>query len=216
MPPAKPPRRSLLLCSFVLALAGCAKPPATPTTFGQDFNSTRARQFKPGVDTKLAVLSELGRPKATDSFSANKDLSGKNLPRPVAIERVTYYFSDRAAPAAKPGTHAYRSAVFLFGDDTLIDASHRSSFPSEAIDFDEHKVKSLVKGRSKQADVIELFGNPSGTAIYPSAREPGGSAWTYDALSFDKQANRLLTKKLVVFFNRAKVVSHVDLDLPEN
>jgi outer membrane protein assembly factor BamE (lipoprotein component of BamABCDE complex) len=212
------PRRLLLLASFAslsALLSGCAHSPAPNTTFGTNFDGTRARQFVPGQATKTQVLAELGTPKSSDSFSATRDLSGRALAQPVAIDRLTYYFSDRAAPAAKPGLHAYRSAVFLFSGESLLDVTHRSSFPNESVDFDEGKVKSLVRGKSRQADVSRLFGTPSGTALYPSARDLGGSAWTYDALSFDKQASQLRTKRLVVFFNRAKVVTHVELDVSE-
>jgi outer membrane protein assembly factor BamE (lipoprotein component of BamABCDE complex) len=203
------------LCAASLLLGGCAKPAAPTTTFGINFDAAHARQFVPGQATKTQVVAELGNPKSSDSFSAQRDLSGRVLAQPVAIDRLTYYFSDRSATAAKPGMLAYRSAVFLFAGESLIDATHRSSFPNEAVDFDEAKVRSIVRGRTRQADVSRMFGAPSGTALYPSARDPGGSAWTYDALAFDKQTQQLRTKRLVVFFNRAKVVTHVELDVSE-
>ena len=74
-------------------------------------------------------------------------------------------------------------------------------------------MKSLVRGRSRPADVRRLFGPPSGTALYPSARSPDGSTWTYDALAYDQSTQQLRTKRLVLFFNQAEVLTDVELEM---
>lgn len=194
--------------AFALVLiSGCA------TQQGINFDRTKVAGYQPGVTKMDQVLSEVGKPRRERTFTIKKDLAGKELLSPVVIEEISLYYQDNQAKGIATNVEPSRSAWLQFSNKTLIAFVSRSSFMSDSTDFDETMVKKIVKGKTTEAEVEQLFGRPSGRGLYPVAKEAGGSAINYELFSFDKGTRKGTMKRLTVFFNPSRIVSDFDLNI---
>lgn len=196
---------TILVLASLMTMGGCV------TVVGANFNRQSAALYVPGETTKSEVLAALGPPKESRTYTVKKDLSEKELPAPVVVESGSYYFQDNEAEAVNLDIQPSRSAWFQFAGDKLISFVTRSSFKSDSTDFDENLVRKIEKNKTTEADVIRLFGRPSGANIYPSSKEVGGTGIVYETFQFNKNTRKATSKRLVVFFNSKKIVTDFDL-----
>jgi hypothetical protein len=187
--------------------AGAWSLTACVTTLGSDFNTRQLQSLEPGAADKSRVQAVLGNTREHDRITIKTDAIGRPLPQPVSAEKLDYYYLDRSAPAA-PGLEKEprRLASLLFRGDRLISYWSSSTFAADSTDFDAQRVQQLRRRLSTQADVLALFGPPSGRAIHPAALDENGTRWIYRVQwTADHQ---LHIKTLAVDFD----ASHIVLD----
>lgn len=197
----------------VLALASLMMMGGCVTMVGVNFDRQSAARYVPGETTKSEVMAALGIAKESRTYTVKKDLSEKDLPAPVVVESVQYYFQDNEAEAVNLDIQPSRSAWFQFAGEKLISFVTRSSFKSDSTDFDENLVKKIEKNKTTEADVIRFFGRPSGASIYPSSKEMGGTGIVYETFQFNKNTRKATAKRLVVFFNTKNIVTDFDFSI---
>lgn len=192
------------LAAMTWSLAACV------TTLGSDFDTQRLRALEPGA-SKDSVQAALGSSDEHSRVTIQADASGRQLAQPVTADKLSYYYLDRSAAAA-PGleNEPRRLASLLFQGDRLISYWSSSTFASDSTDFDTEGVHQLRRHASTQADVLELFGQPSGRAIHPAALEVDGTRWIYRVQW--TADHRLHTKTLHIDFNAAHVVVDFELE----
>jgi hypothetical protein len=129
------------------------------------------------------------------------------------IRTVTYTYSE-AAPYVQKVPN--RTMVFHFNSGVLVGYDFLSSFDEDKTDFDDTRATEIKKGETTQAQVIQIFGRPTGRHIYPLVKEREQRAVVYNYLRMEKppmggapfQASR---KLLVVTFNADDKVADVSL-----
>lgn len=197
------------IAALTVALSGCS------TTFGVPFDGAALRQLTPGVSTKSDLVAKVGPQVRPEVVTMKKDLAGTDLPNPLIVEHTSYYFTDKAAPSISPDVNPSRIGFVDIVDSSVVFSNYSSSFAADSTDFDESKVSQVVKGKSTEQDVIAIFGQPSGRAIYPYAKEPGGSRISYLNISYNKTTNKIRSKAYVVYLDKQRVVSDFDLKITE-
>ncbi len=195
----------LLLISLILG--GCV------TVRGTDFNRSAIMNVVPGTTTKSEVLAMVGKPASERTFTVGKDINGRALQDPVVIEEMWLYFQDNEAGPALAGIEPSRSAALMFSRGVLLNYMTRSSFNSDSSNFDEAMVRQLERGRTTEADVVRIFGQPSGRGLYPFSKEIDGSVMHYQTFLFSKETRKGTSKRLTVFLNAARVVTDFDLNI---
>lgn len=198
---------TILVLASLMTMGGCV------TLVGANFNRQSAALYVPGETAKSEVLAAMGPPKESKTYTVKKDLSGKELPAPMVMESVRYYFQDNLAEAVNTEIEPSRSAWFQFAGEKLVSFVTRSSFKADSTDFDENLVKNIEKNKTTEAEVIRLFGRPSGASIYPNAKEIGGTGIIYETFQFNKNTRKGTSKRLAIFFNSKKVVTDFDLNI---
>ena len=189
----------------VLVLAGCAvagtnfvRPDDNAYTLGK---TTRAQLLASFSAARLGAEAETGE---TQSRA-----SGKTL------KYFTYGFATRA-PSDHPGGIAARTQTFYFYDDVLVARQFTSSFVTDSSDWDETKVKDLVKGVTTRAEVVEMLGRPSGAYIWPAVSRTHGEAIGYHHTYITTPLTGLIhvrvrhSKHLIVTFDGADRVEDVE------
>lgn len=194
-------------CTLAAAvvLSGCAT-----GGMGVDFNSKAVASLVPGKTTREEVIKRVGPLGKTQIFTTKKDVADKDLPGPVVIEYSRYYFNDIASVGADSRLRATRHLTVAFTNSTLNYYRLSSNFVEDSTNFDEDKVSKISKGMA-EADVIALMGKPSGRAIYPHTREPGGTSMSYHMASPHPTSHQVHIKTLVINFDLNHKVSDVDL-----
>jgi len=185
------------------------------TQFGTQFNSTSAKQLKPGVSTRDELVSKVGPIVKPEIVTIKKDFGDKELANPVIVEFASYYFSDTQAPTSKADIRASRNASFMLTDSKVMSYRVSSTFTNESTDFDESKIAAIRKGITTESEAVALLGEPSGRALYPFAKDVGGSSISWYNLSFNKATNKIHSKLYVVYLDANHVVSDFDLKISE-
>lgn len=175
-----------------LLLTGCASP-----TTGINFNGKAVSSLVLGTTTKDEVVKTVGPLDKTEVFTAKKDGAGKDLPNPIVVEYADYYFTDNSATAAEKNMRATRYLTVFFIDSKLASYRLSSNFSGEGTNFDEAKVSKVSKGMA-ESDVIAMMGQPSGRAMYPFAREVGGTTMTYHLVGLNPTTGKIHTKTFLV------------------
>lgn len=167
--------RYLAVLAMAVSLSACA------VRQGRDFPIDQASAIVPGKSTKADVLSLLGTPYADETATFRKDGAGKELPAPVVLQRLEYFYSERngeqAPVVANITPHRYLS-VYLVGGQ-VVGINRTSSFQRDATVFDIGKASSLKKKQTTADEVVQLLGQPSGKAVYPLAPTPNGKLYYY-------------------------------------
>lgn len=203
------PKRWLLLPLLLasLILGGCV------TVRGTDFNRSAILNLVPGTTTKTEVLAIAGKPASERTFTIGEDVNGKALQDPFVIEEMWLYFQDNEAGPALAGIEPSRSAALMFSRGVLLNYMTRSSFQSDSSNFDEAMVRQLERGRTTEADVVRIFGQPSGRGLYPFSKEVDGSVMHYQIYLFGKETRKGTSKRLTVYLNSSRVVTDFDLNI---
>jgi hypothetical protein len=100
----------------------------------------------------------------------------------------------------------------LRNGEKLVAEEFVSSFPNDAIDFDEPKVSSIVKCKTTKAEVLTLLGKANGSDIYPFIKTQGETAllYSYGHAKGSAFNMKFYNKSLSVSFNAASVATDVE------
>lgn len=183
---------ALALFFTAVVLAGCA---------GTDFKRPGPEAFALGKSTEADVTQVLGKPRQT----------GEVLQDGKKLHEIGYAYALNTGVGAYPGVIGARSQSYTFYNDVMVKNDFNSSFATDVTDFDENKVSQIVKGQSTKADVIKVFGKPTGEAIYPVAKNAGDDAllYTYSQVSGSAFNLKFYKKNLIVYLNANGVVAEV-------
>lgn len=173
-----------IIPGLALLLSACM----TPT--GRDFQRADKAEILPGRSTEADIRRQFGDPLEVKRFTTPQGVEGggnvEGSPFEVAgvegnYALLIYVFSENVNAAGWRGSREYyqRTAVFLFWDGVLIDYNISSSFPEDSTAFEAARLQDIEKGKSIEAQVVSLLGQPSGVAIYPAVRDPGARLLHY-------------------------------------
>jgi hypothetical protein len=180
----------------LLALAaGCAS--------GRDFTRPAAENLALGVVTRADILAAYGRPdrQMTRVVSAPGEGSGSSRSDAPAMGSLTSLFYTYETPGrvAWSGAALHQKLLkFDFANDRLFSYSYLSNFERDSSDFDEAKMSALANGITTKEDVLALFGDPSGRAMFP-ALLPGDERFVYQYV--DASGGERLVKRLELVFD---------------
>ena len=185
--------RLLLALATAVLLSACA---------GTDFKRPDAQALVVGKSTAADVTRVMGAPMQV----------GEALKNEQKIKTARYAYATTGGESLYSGVVPARAMVFSTFNDVLVGQEFVSSFKIDATEFDEAKVKNLVKGKTTRAEVEALFGKPSGEVIYPIIKKAGEKAYVYGYSQARGTAfnMKFYAKTLVVSFDAQGVVSDVD------
>lgn len=115
--------------------------------------------------------------------------------------------------SVRSGVSAYRILALQFNDDVLMAYRFSSTYKEDSTDFDETKTSLIEKGKTAQADVINILGEPSGMGIYPSALQKGDIRLLYHYQEYDSSTFVLLKKNLQIDVGQEGIVRDFDLNV---
>lgn len=181
--------RCLLVTSAITAFFGCA---------GTDFVRPDSKDLRNGQTTYAQVVARMGQPRQEGSVIKNDK----------TIKTASYAYASIGGKPLREGVTAARAIGFYFYNDTLVGHEFISSWAEDNTDFDEGKIKDIIKGKTTRAEVVQLLGKPSGYYIYPLIKVSTGEAAVY-AYS-QVRGFTPFHKLLVVTFDAAGVVTEVE------
>jgi hypothetical protein len=132
----------------------------------------------------------------------------------MTIESLIYAFGSQVSSAAhNTNVVLTRGTIFHFHDGSLVGYEFTSSWEVDHSDFDELRVPQIVGGKSQRADVIELFGDPTGYYGFPMTDEKDTNALVYRYNEIQQGGGRTSSfeKLLIVTLDATGTVSDVDL-----
>lgn len=138
------------------ALLGCA---------GSIFERPSDHTFALGSTTYAQVIARMGTSATIFELTS---------PRGCLTKDVRYRYSSRFGRTKEQDSVPSRIQIYVFCDDVLVARDFTSSFEEDSTDFDESKIKGLVKGKTTRAQVIEIFGRPTGAYIWPYVPKVSG------------------------------------------
>lgn len=182
-----------VLATLLALLSGCA---------GTDFVRPAEGVLVVGKSTQADVTAKMGSPYQTGDLTKNEK----------QLKVVQYAYASTGGESAYPEVTPARVMAFTFYNDKLTSQEFISSFKQDSTDFDGSKVPSIVKGKSTTAEVVALFGKPTGEAIYPVIKGMDDRAYIYSYSQAKGSAfnMKFYQKSLAVSFNSAGVVTDVD------
>jgi hypothetical protein len=177
----------------LLVLAGCA---------GTDFVRPDPESFRNGQTSYAQVVTRMGKPWR----------EGTELKNEKSIKNIVYAYASVGGKPLREGVTPARAAGFYFHNDTLVGHEFISSWAEDHSNFDENRIKDIVKGKTTRAEVLQLMGKPAGNYIHPMIKAQTGDAAVYAFSETSGSAFNLkfYRKVLVVSFDTAGVVSDVD------
>lgn len=185
----------LLYVFFLIALlTGCA---------GTDFVRPYVDAFELGKTTPAQIVAQMGEPKKKGIVKKNGTL----------IESITYVYASIGGEAADEGVTPSRVQVFFFHKGILVGREFQSSFKSDSSNFDETKIALLEEGKTTRADVIRVFGEPTGAYIAPVVEEGMREAigYAYQAISGGPFSGmKMFRKVLRISFDENNVIAKVE------
>ena len=179
---------------LIVLLQGCA---------GTDFVRPNANALELGKTTPAQIVAQMGEPKSRGVVKKDGTL----------LESMTYVYASLGGEPADKGVTPTRVQVFFFYNDILVGREFQSSFKSDSSNFDETKIALLEEGKTSRADVIRIFGEPTGAYIAPVVEEG-----TREAIGYAYQAIRggpfsgmkIFRKVLRISFDENSIVSKVE------
>ena len=181
------------IAAGLLALAGCA---------GTDFVRPDPESFRNGQTTYAQIVARMGKPWREGAAMKNEK----------SIKSANYAYANTGGKALRNGVIPARMANFHFHNDTLVGHDFASSWADDNTDFDENKVKDIVKGKTTRAQLTQLMGKPAGSYIFPMIKSESGDAavYTYNETSGSAFNLKFFRKDLVVTFDKAGVVADIE------
>ena len=176
----------------------------TACASGRDFKRPDPTSFVLGRTTEGEIRDRFGDPRGEGTLLAND--------RTIKILRYAY---AEAAPYVEKVP--VRAMVYSFHEGTLIGFDYASSFSSDKTDFDESLVSKIHRGQTTKAQVVEIFGQPTGMFIYPSSftKTADQRAYVYSYSRTDKDpmgvSIRNRTKTLAITFDNEEIVTDINL-----
>lgn len=191
-----------------------------------DFVRPSSDKLKLGQSTYGQVVELLGNPSKSRT-EANPD--------GTKLKIITYsYVPAKGGETSGSGVLAERELSYFFlipigGDGgftssytsnryKLVGQQLSSSFKSDNTNFDETKIAGIVKGQSTQAEVIQLFGEPSASFIAPMVKDASGEV---EAIEYRYQAatssdSKAFSKVLRVAFDDRGLASDIKYTSSDN
>ena len=151
-------KKVALLALSTLALSACA-----PSAYVE--SNPSAIQF--GVSSIQDVKNQ---------GSGGKELEDNITINNQPIHTLTYRYMESAAFFGLEAKTRY--TTYFFYNNKLVGKETSSRFDNESTEFDVDKAKTIKNGATRQQVVAEL-GKPSGTFIYPIAKNPGDTGIAY-------------------------------------
>jgi outer membrane protein assembly factor BamE (lipoprotein component of BamABCDE complex) len=111
-----------------------------------------------GKSTRANVIQLLGKPSDVDDEKIVND-------EPVETITYSYHLVKTIFTIGAPDT--VRTQTYTFFNDIMVGSEFTSTFAADITEFDATKLKAISIGKSTKADVITVFGRPSGEGIYP-------------------------------------------------
>ena len=181
------------LAAAALMLSGCA---------GTDFVRPDASSLVNGQTTFAQLRASMGAPWREGTVLKNEK----------TLKIASYAYASTGGQPRHPGVTPARAISLYFYDDTLVGHEFVSSWAEDHTDFDEGKVKDVVKGKTTRAELTQLLGKPSGYYIYPMIKATTGeaAAYVYSETSGSVFNLKIFRKRLVVTFDAAGVASDVE------
>lgn len=185
--------RLLLAMATTALLSACA---------GTDFKRPDPQTLVIDKSTAADVTRVMGVPRQVGEAVKNEQ----------KIKTSQYVYATTGGEALYTGVVPARAMIFSTFNEVLVGQEFVSSFKIDATEFDETKVKDLVKGKTTRAEVEALLGKPSGEVIYPIIKRAGEKAYVYGYSHAKGGAfnMKFYAKTLVVSLDAMGVVSEVD------
>jgi hypothetical protein len=198
-PEFRPQWLALALAGFVLL--GCAT--------GRDFTRPPDSQFALGKTRKAEIIAKMGAPESEKSnHQALKDVEGlrsKGMAAEGEYATIDYRFSDPAGQGID-GVKPMRAAYFYFWNDVLIRYSFTSSFKRDSTAFPESPVAAIIRDHTTEREVREMFGRPSGRAMYPATARADLHALEYRIFEWKAAEGVYSNRRLNVMIDRQGIV----------
>jgi hypothetical protein len=174
-------------------LSGCA---------GRDFVRPASETFRNGHTTYPEIVARFGPPYREGSVVKNDK----------TVKTIGYAYAAAGGQPHRAGVTPARAMGFYFYDGVLVGHEFVSSWAEDHSDFDEGKVKDIMKGKTTRAELIALLGKPAGYYIYPMIKTSPGDAAAYVYTETRGSAFNLsfYRKLLLVTLDAAGVVSDVE------
>lgn len=166
-------------------------------------------EFVLGVTHKRFLIERYGETSTRDNIyldGGTKDANNVTslVYRPGVLS--AFFFGG-----SRPGVFPVKMLALQFNDDLLMKYRFISNFEQDSTNFDEEKARSIESGKTTRAEVISLLGEPSGMAIYPSAREKNDTRYLYEYFEHDKNERTKLIKRLQIDLNEQNVVKDIEI-----
>jgi hypothetical protein len=183
---------------------------------GRDFKMPEPGALKLGVTTPGEAEAILGKP-LSHSTERVSEVASTTAPQsvftavkqPGLYEADVYVFIDTSAQGIVGGFANKRPERFLrlvFWNDRLAGYLSWSSFKNDSTDFDESRVPQIQRGKSTEAEVLALMGEPSGGAIFPLISTHEGREIIYAYTEDDVHDGQRHIKNFAVYLDNAGVV----------
>ena len=183
----------LAAVTLLTLLCGCA---------GTDFVRPDTESLLVGQMTNAQVRARMGEPRREGALVKNEK----------TLKTATYAYASVGGKPRTPGVTPARAIGFYFYNDTLVGYEFISSWAEDHSDFDDGKVKDIVKGKTTRADLAQLLGKPVGRYIYPMIKSETGDAAVYAYAETSGSAFNLkfYRKTLIVTFDAGGVATDVE------
>jgi hypothetical protein len=152
-------------------------------------------EFILGVTTKKYCLDRFGETSAKDIIYLDGGTQDAGDVTSLAYFDRGGFFST-----------GHRSLAFQFNNDVLLKYRFLSSYKEDSTDFDETKAEKIERGKTTRREILDMLGEPSGMAAYPSAQYKGDTRLLYEYFEHDTEARTLLKKGLQVDLDGNDVV----------
>lgn len=185
--------KHLIAVSMLFGLLGCA---------GREFTRPDMATLRNGVTTYAEVLERFGPPYAEGSLVRNDK----------TVRTANYVYSAASGKGAREGIVPTRAMAFYFYDNVLVGHEFLSSWADDSTDFDETERRRIIRGKTTEAEVVQLLGKPSGYQIYPMIESTSGKAavYAYSELESAVLERKAYRKVLVITFDGAGIVTALD------
>jgi hypothetical protein len=182
-------RRVALIACLAVALAACV-------SRGKDFNRPDPAALVLGQTTLAEATVRFGSPTSRivrRSLNPAPVQESAGSPFPIStparvagtIEALFYSYTTVAMPGVVVGpiSSQHKHLFLAFWNERLVMYSFTSSFTKDAASFDANRAQAFVRGRTTRADVVQVFGPPTGEAIYPFVKDEGTRLLLYQEVS---------------------------------
>ena len=181
--------RCLTVIGAISALFGCA---------GTDFVRPDSESLRNGQTTYAQVVARMGQPRREGTVIKNDK----------TLKTASYAYASVGGKPIREGVTAARGMGFYFYNDTLVGYEFLSSWAEDHTDFDDGKIKHIIKGKTTRAELIQLLGRPGGYYTFPLIKVSPGEAAVY--VYQEVRGFTPFQKLLIVTFDAAGIVTDVE------
>lgn len=197
-------KRFVVMAAILLSVAGCR-------TVGKDFARPTADMLALGQTTRADVLARYGTPYQQNAQVVSDPVINANeaaaptvftpAPETGAFTLLSYVYADTSTAVWVGGLIEEKALSLFFWNEKLIFYNFTSNFTADNSNFDEARVSTLEKGKTTSAEVIQLFGQPTGRAIYPALWTMGDEKFIYQYSEADTRKQQRTIKRLEIVFD---------------